>query len=451
MSAVTYIRQLAATNSRTDKEQILLDAWMNGERELFLGFKLAYDILISFGVKKVAEIEGGDPQDLGTTTWADFEKLATDLRHRNLTGNAARDAIHALAENTQCEMWNEFYRRIILKDMRCGTTDSTVNKILEKVGKSDTTALDYLVPVFSCQLAKDGMDEANTKKVSGTKMLDIKLDGVRLLTVVDKEAGTVVQYTRNGKENDKFPHIRETFAMLMNDLPESMVFDGEITAKSFQELMTQVNRTKNNDASSTKLALFDMVPLKDFQAGICKTKQKDRHTQLCDYIGVFLKLASDGRIYVVPKLTVNLDTPDGQRVFAEFNKETVEAGYEGIMVKDPEAPYQTKRTFAWLKIKPFIEVSLTIVGYEEGTGKNVGKLGAIIMEGTDDGRQIWVKCGGGFSDKDRDEIWKLRDHYMGFIGEVRADCLSLEQGETVYSLRFPRWKGFRGTVPGEKL
>lgn len=450
MSAVDIIRKLQATNSRTDKEQILYDAWLGGERNFFTGMTLAYDALISFGVKKAATIEGDDPTFVGTTTFQDFLDLADKLRRRQLTGNAARDALTDFASRTDSDMWNTFYRQIILKDLRCGTTDTTVNKVLGKLAKSDPTAHQYLVPIFECALAKDGMDPANANKIRGKKMLDIKLDGVRLLTVVDKEEGTVTQYTRNGKVNTNFPHIRAVFEQMMESLEESTVYDGEIVSGSFQELMTQINRKSEKDSGGAKLALFDVIPLAEFKAGKSKLRQRERHTKLCGDIQVFLKLASAGEVYVVPKLTVDLDTPEGKQAFKEFNREAIEAKFEGIMVKDPEAFYECKRSFAWLKIKPFIEVSLTITGYEEGEGKYVGMLGAWIMEGVDDGKQIKVKVAG-FVDKDRDEFWKLRDHYVGFIGEVRGDCLTLKDGETVYSMRFPRWKGFRGTVKGEKL
>ncbi len=165
-----------------------------------------------------------------------------------------------------------------------------------------------------------------------------------------------------------------------------------------------------------------------------------------------MMITLSGEAYVVPKLSVDLDTDEGQAAFVEFNREALEAGYEGIMVKDPEAPYECKRAFHWLKVKPFIEVTLTIVGWEEGTGKNAGKLGAWLMEGEDDGKKIRVNCGGGFSDKEREDFWNSREKFRGFLGEVRADALSLERGELIwYSMRFPRWKGFRGTVKGEKL
>jgi DNA ligase-1 len=456
---VTLLRNLASTTSRTEKEQFILDAWMKGERDFFSGCQLAYDILVTFGVKKIPELEGGDDGEVGTFGFSDFKKLTDKLRAKNgkreLSGNAAKEALNEAALSCNAALWNEFYRCILLKDMRGGFSESTVNKILEKVAKSDPEALKYIVPVFSCQLAKDGADEQHAKKLTGKKMLDVKLDGVRLLTILDKDERTVIQYTRNGKQNDNFKHITESLKPLLDIIPVSLVLDGEVNAASFQTLMKMVNRKEKLDASSAKLALFDVIPLVDFKAGYCKMPQKDRHTVLSGMMGEFQKHTGD-IVYVVPKISVDLNTKEGQKAFAEFNTETVKAGYEGIMVKDPNAPYETKRTAAWLKVKPFIEVSLTIVGYEEGEkGKAFeGSLGALVCEGEDDGRFIRVNVGSGFG-KDtitRDEVWANRDKYMGFIVEVRADVLTKEQNsEDVWSLRFPRFKGFRGTEPGEKL
>lgn len=450
---VEIVRALAATTKRTEKEQIVLDAWLSGERDFFVGCKMAYDQLLSFGVKKVAEIqvEAGDDDTESSYTFDDFLKLASKLSARQLTGNAARDALHDAAQAADPALWNEFYRRILLKDLRCGITDTTINKMLEKIAKSDRTALDYLVPVFSCQLAKDGADPSNAKHVKGKKMLDPKLDGVRLLTVLNKEENSVTQYTRNGKVNANFTHITDSLAKLLPEIPESIVLDGEIVSKSFQDLMTQVNRKDAVDTAETKLALFDIVPLADFRKGLCKTKQKDRHSLLSSYQGKFQEYCGPS-VYVIPKLTVDLDTPEGKKAFAEFNRETVEAGYEGIMVKDPEAPYETKRAIWWLKVKPFIEVSLEIYGFEEGTGKYEGMLGNLLCRGTDDGRYIEVSVGSGLSDEQRKDFWLRKQELMGFIAEIKADALTKERNsEDVWSLRFPRFKGLRGTVPGEKL
>jgi DNA ligase-1 len=456
ISPVSIIENLSSTTKRIQKEQILLDAFMNSHREFFIGAQLAYDPLVTFGVKKVPEIivSPGDEETGGTLTFTEFLTLAVKLRSRELTGHAARDAMRDAAENCDIKVWNTFYRRILLKDFRCGIDTSTINKILKRVSQTEPDAKGLMIPVFACQLAFDGVKEEHQKKVSGRKMLDIKLDGVRLLTVLDKETGQITQYTRNGKVNENFTEIRDSLKTLLDSLPGSVVLDGEVISKNFQDLMKQVNRREGVDTTAARLAVFDIIPLNAFREGFCATPQELRHAFLCELEmqGLFKK-ATNGVVYVIPKVTVDLDTLEGQATFTEFNRQAIEAEYEGVMVKDPSAPYTCKRTFAWLKIKPFIEVSLEIIGFYPGeAGKQfANSLGGFIMRGEDDGRMIEVDCGGGFSQAEREEYWSKRDSMIGMIGEVRADKLSMEEGSTVWSLRFPRWKNLRGTEPGEKL
>jgi DNA ligase-1 len=130
----------------------------------------------------------------------------------------------------------------------------------------------------------------------------------------------------------------------------------------------------------------------------------------------------------------------------------VNAGFEGIMIKDPDAKYECKRSTSWLKQKPFIEVSLAIVAIEEGTGRNQGKLGALVCEGIDDGKTIRVNVGSGFSDSQRNEFWQGKDTLTGQVVEIRADATTRSQdSEDIYSLRFPRFLRFRGFSKGEKI
>lgn len=449
MKTVDLIAGLQATNSRLEKEALILKAWEEGNREFFQGASLAYDSLISFGITRIPEVEDEEGIDsVLPFSFAEFISLADKLKTRALTGNAALNAVRDAALQCDSKMWNLFYRPVLLKDMRCGITSTTVNKVLSTAAKTNKEANDYLIPVFSCQLAKDGEDDANKKKIKGKKFLDVKLDGVRLLTVVLKEDGktSVMQFTRNGKLNENFPHLRKIFEDAADMYDGSMVFDGEVASTSFSELMTQVNRTENVDTGSTYYALFDIIPLSEFQNGKSKKKQKDRHADL-------IKLApkSSKSVYVLEKLLVDLDTPEGKQKLKEFNTMAIAEGYEGIMVKEVESYYECKRSESWLKVKPTISVSLTAKSFQEGTGKFAGSLGAILFEGEDDGKQISVSVGSGLSDADRSEIWANKDKYLGLIGEVEADCFSLEQGATVYALRFPRFKGWRGSVPGEKI
>ena len=89
---------------------------------------------------------------------------------------------------------------------------------------------------------------------------------------------------------------------------------------------------------------------------------------------------------------------------------------------------------------------------EEGTGRNAGKLGALIVEGTDGGKFIKTNVGSGLTDADRDTFWKAKDKLIGQVVEVRADQITQNQDVTdEWSLRFPRFLRFRGFEVGEKL
>ena len=121
------------------------------------------------------------------------------------------------------------------------------------------------------------------------------------------------------------------------------------------------------------------------------------------------------------------------------------------MIKDLDAPYECKRSTAWLKLKPFIEVTLKVVAVEEGTGRNEGRLGALILKGEDDGYNYSLNCGSGLSDSQRDEFWTKRDTLIGQLVEIRADARTKSQDSDTYSLRFPRFKTFRGFDTSEKL
>ena len=95
-------------------------------------------------------------------------------------------------------------------------------------------------------------------------------------------------------------------------------------------------------------------------------------------------------------------------------------------------------------------MSLNVQAIEEGTGRNVGRLGALVCSGSDDGKDITVNVGSGFSDADRDQFYRNHSDIIGQVVEVRADAITQNQDGT-YSLRFPRFLRFRGFEVGEKI
>lgn len=433
------IAKLEADNSRLAKEQILADAMTEGLDEFFEGVCMCLDKLYTFGVKQVPTKEQDGGQGLA---WTNFLQLADSLYRRQLTGHAARDAINLAMDVATKEQWNGFYRRILIKDLRCGVSEKTVNSVAKKQKKPE-----YSVPVFECMLAHDSANHET--KVEGVRILQKKLDGVRCLTVVDYESRTVTMYTRNGKVLENFPHIVKAFEDNMDNWGRSYVFDGEVMSADFQSLMTQIHRKSDVNTADAVLNLFDVVPLVEFKQGKSVMGQKRRLNFLKNFENIF---NDSGCITIVPHIEVDLDTLVGDVEFQDFNKKMIEEGYEGIMIKKPDAPYVCKRDVAWLKMKPFIEVSLAVTAVEEGTGKNVGKLGALVCEGVDDGKRIVVNVGSGFTDEQRAEFWEDTDSLIGQIVEVRADAATRSQdSEDVYSLRFPRFRRFRGFTAGEKI
>lgn len=435
----SVIRSLEEHASRLNKEAIIEAEAEADNQELFEGFRLALDPMITFGVKKVPTHGGGEGQGL---PWSAFKELARSLAARELTGHAARDAIElALSASTKAQ-WNDWYRRILIKDLRCGVSEKTVNKVL-----SGRFSKIQGIPLFECMLAHDGAN--HEKKIVGKKLLEPKLDGVRVITVININNKTATMYSRNGKLLENFAHITEAIEKNIDLFNRSLVLDGEMVSSSFQALMKQVHRKSDVQSNDARLMLFDILSLTEFQTGKSSLGQQHRSKMLRNMKDAFDRI---GSIDIIPQTAVDLDTYVGELEFKQYNKDAIAAGFEGIMIKDIDAVYEAKRSVSWLKMKPFIEVSLTAVAVEEGTGKNVGKMGAILFEGEDDGKFIRVSVGSGWSDKDREEIWAVKDQVVGQVGEVRADVATLNQdSDNVYSLRFPRFKVWRGFAAGEKI
>ena len=425
------IQELEADNSRLKKEAIIKRESDADNIRFFDGVCMALDGFRTFGVQKVpvAKKDGkGIPE-------AEFLDTIKKLEERTLTGNDMRDKIEDLCNRSKMEEWNDWYRRILIKDLRCGVTHKTINK--------NTT---MQVPVFDCMLATDSAK--HEKKMVGNVIVEPKLDGVRVIVICDVDKDEVKLFSRNGKELSNFPEINKQFDDMMDQMGESMVFDGEVMSDDFQTLMREIHRKGGAKTKDAKLNLFDCLPLNEFKNGgsnsvndtILKRKE-------------MLESFNYGpNINLVEFVKMDLSDEDGQKQFADYNKLCIDKGFEGIMVKPINGVYECKRSTLWLKVKPFIEVSLTVKDVEEGTGRNVGKLGALICEGEDDGKFIKTNVGSGLSDTDREVYWKYMNKVVGQIVEVRADMITQNQdAKDEWSLRFPRFLRFRGFKPGEKM
>jgi DNA ligase-1 len=400
--------------------------------------------MITFGVKQVPDtlaiVDAENP-------WGEFNSLLDELRLRKLTGHAARDAIEAMSVRFDSEEWNTFCASVLRKDLRSGFGEKTINKVCKKTR--------YEVPVFSCQLAT-GCDDR--PEMRGEKRLEPKLDGVRVLmlcAIQDDDTTMAVSYSRNGKVFDNFGHIESQICNQLSEMKrrlgfvgfQSFFLDGEVVGKSFNELM-RVARKKDGEAaaSNSVFHVFDFIPTADFNRGHWNAQLSKRLSYL-DKIKPCIDRMPN--VEYLDHLIVNLDTSEGKNQLERYAQDCVKDGYEGIMIKAMDAPYDCKRSTSWLKWKPVITVDLQIVEVEIGTGKNADRMGAFVCEGTDNGKKITVNVGSGVSDEERVEYWANRDDLIGRTVEIMCDTISQNQDGT-YSLRFPRFVRFRDALTGEK-
>ena len=440
--AADWIRDLESSDSRIHKERVIEKALMasklgssNAQCFLFNCYQ-AYNPYYVFGVKKVPETVGLEHK---SNPWPKFWAMLEGLRTRSLTGHNAKTAIEFMSEQFDSIEWNNLARRVIIKDLRCGISEKTLNKVLGNT--------EWKIPTFTCQLAQDSGDHPG--KMSGTKRLEGKLDGVRVLALVTNTG--ISLFSRNGKSFDNFPQIEEALGDIKNKLKLSFkgpfVFDGEVVGKSFQDLMKQAQRKSNVKTDNMVYHIFDVLPLADFERGFWNASQFKRTEIL---LGNKEFIETKPCLRVTDGILVDLNLTEGHDQLRRYAHDVVAQGLEGIMIKSWDAPYECRRSSFWMKWKPVMTVDLNIVGFEEGTGRNAGRLGAIICEGTDNDRNIRVNVGSGLSDVDRDEYWHSRDDLLGRVVEVAADAVTQNQDGS-YSLRFPRFVRFRGFEQGEKL
>ena len=417
------IQKLESDNSSLFKQSVIKDNLDNVD--FIEGAKMALDPLVTFGVKQVpfSETDGPGVDDI------EVGMVFVKLIKRTLTGHAARDAIQELCDKATNEQWNDWYRRILIKDLRCGTGAKLINKV-----QKDT------IPLFGCMLAHDGAK--HPKKIAGECYVEYKYDGVRVIAIVQNGSATL--HSRNGKLLENFPHIEEA---LSKPEFEGLVFDGEVMSEDFQTLMKQVHRKEGAQTEDSYLAVFDMLTLDEFNAGGTSKNAIERRQRIVNLSDLFTY-----RIQLVDATLIDMDSDEGQVKFQQMNKRALDEGYEGLMIKPVAEGYKCKRSHAWLKIKPFIEVTLKVVDLEEGTGKNEGLLGALVVEGEDDGKFFRLNVGSGLTDDNREQIWANQDAVIGQLVEIRADAATQSQdAEDTWSLRFPRFKTFRGFEIGEKL
>ena len=386
----TIFEQLASDNSRLAKEAILIK---NKNNELLKRvFHLALDPFIQFYIRKIPEYKKNTN---GASLDVALQQLDF-LSMRVLTGNAGISHLQTILESVNHED-AKIIERIIAKDMRCGVSEATVNKIWPGV-----------VSTYPIMLAS-GYDQKLVDKISFPAYVQLKLDGMRFNAIT--RGNTVEFRSRNGKTlsipNQSFS---VPFLKMAEHYGQDMVFDGELLIADYAG--KPVNRQTGNgilskaikgtmsmeESENVRATLWDAIPLSSFQAGKDTEPYNIRLAKLSNSISHVKGQFNQFRHYI--ELVWNKEVNNLYSAKVIFEKFLAE-GQEGTILKSKTGIWEDKRSKEQIKFKGELECELVVVDWEEGTGKNKGRLGALVCESSDS--VIRVNVGSGYSDEQRDE------------------------------------------------
>lgn len=410
MSILSILNEIASDAGRLHKLAVITNNKDN--KTLKRVFQLAYDPFTQFYIRKIPNYT---PNTQPTNVSLDFAlDSLNDLATRKYTGHAGIAHLKNLLEVLSADDATVI-ERVVGKDLRVGCTESTANKVWPN-----------LVMEYPCMLASV-YDEKLVSKLHWPAMAQLKMDGMRFNAIVTD--GAVQLRSRNGKLIDLRGHLDSQFLELAQG--KNVVFDGELVVKQNGKLLDRqtgngiLNKAVKGtitvvEAEMVCATVWDMIDFNDFQRGKGVTPYSTRWFDLCTAINT----SETEDISLVSCFFVeNVD--EAWLLFQKF----LDAGQEGIILKDIHSIWEDKRAKHQIKFKGELECDLKITGIIEGTGKYAGMIGALKCE-SDDGL-IKVDVGSGFDDEGR----KATD-LVGKIAAIKYNARIVnKQGE--HSLFLP--------------
>jgi len=398
--ALSILKRLEATTSRLEKEDIL------GEHAddpvLKSAFRLALDPVVNFYIKKVPEPDASkgvvQPPERKSLECA-FHELETKLCSRMLRGHDARDhlawLLGVLSKDDQ-----EVLRRVIGRNLKCGVSDATVEKIWPDLKLS-----------YPCMLVSP-MNEKT--KIKFPCIAQTKMDGMRFNAIC--ENGQVSYRTRAGKELDLFGALDGEVAGLA--ARRDCVLDGELLMvaghgdlftdrKTGNGLLTKFQKgTGTADlAKRVRAVVWDVIPLADFRKGRCDLAYEDRLKLLGSKSTMHISVA-------------HTHTVRSMEEAQELYQQKLSEGEEGLVLKDPRGPWEDKRVKHQVKMKAELEADLRVTGVVPGTGKYKGKIGSLMVESVDG--VVKSAVGTGLDDEERSCDPSV---FIGHIVSVKYNAL----------------------------
>ena len=432
----SILGKLESTNSQKEKIEILKT--MNEIQKRW--FKMCYNNLISFGVKKIPEYHS-ESNSLDTVSIMDI--LEKEFVTREITGNAAIERLRDILSNAEEP---EVIERLIKRDARCSVNSTLLNKVFPN-----------LIPEIPCMLAQP-MNEKTLSNIKFPAISQLKADGMRCIAFIT--SNNVRMFSRNGTEIICEP-LKNTL-MTIGQIEENLLsdnvtlmLDGELICYKDNKLLDRktsngiCNKVLKGTASENELnliqmQLWDIVKIDSNTFNPLEDKSYEKRLE--DLYNI-LNMSLFSKLEVIPTEIVN----SMEEALEHFQK-MLSQGLEGTILKNQDAKWSNTRSKDLVKLKEENTIDLLVVDIEEGSGDFEGGLGAIICETSD--KKLRVRVGTGFSFEDRGFVNDLSNgkkvvkqiksleevskNYLGKIVEVKYNQIIKSKGKDEMSLFLPR-------------
>jgi len=393
------LQDLASNNSRNYKIQVLQDNYNNNVLKTVI-FN-ALDPFTQYYIKKIPEYKS---RGNGCLMKAMRELFL--LSNRDKTGNAGIEHLTQILSNLSPTN-AKVIELIIAKDLKCGVSISTVNKVWTDLIKE--------YPVMLCSKFEQRLID----KMEWPAYVQMKMDGMRFNAIV--QDGKVEYRSRNGKELNLLGYLDDTFIKMASvitatgSITVDCVFDGELLVEDENGLLDRQTGNgilskamkgtlSDKEASMIIATIWDFIPYMYFIDGYCPMDYLTRMNRI-EYVDEKVRPVSFTKAF-------NID--DVNRIFQEY----LAQGEEGIILKNANSYWEGKRVKHQIKFKGELDCDLKIVGVQPGTGKYEGQVGALICESSDG--ILKVNVGSGLTDENR-ETFKAED-IIGKIVAVRYNA-----------------------------
>ncbi|MDD3491910.1 MAG: ATP-dependent DNA ligase [Candidatus Thermoplasmatota archaeon] len=248
------------------------------------------------------------------------------------------------------------------------------------------------------------------ESLDGNYFLEPKLDGERLIALCLDKRLTLL--TRRGNNvTNRFPEVVKALEghVLRH---KTFVLDGELTVLGG---FTALLRRNTDDRTHIEI-LSSQLPATYHVFDLLRLEGEDFKS-----LPLFERRSKLERFMWSQYGTVRrIKTLDGYA--PEVFRKAVEEGYEGIVAKRKDSPYEERRSRSWIKFKKSETMDAFVIG---ATASDAGSLfGALVLMA--DGKYLG-KVGSGFTRKERERIWYLLSarctdrQYAHIPSEVRKE------------------------------